>query len=70
MVARRPRGAVEGAEDDADAGWADVQALGVGPDDLVVGIAASGRTPYVLGRAWRPPTPSALPTVAVVNNAG
>jgi N-acetylmuramic acid 6-phosphate etherase len=40
--------AVEGAEDDADAGVADVANLSVGPDDSVVGISASGRTPYVL----------------------
>ena len=41
--------AVEGAEDDPDRGAADIAALGVGPLDLVVGIATSGRTPYVLG---------------------
>lgn len=39
----------EGAEDDADAGAADVAALHVGPADLVIGIAASGVTPYVRG---------------------
>jgi len=39
--------AVEGAEDDESAGAAVV--AGVGPGDLVVGIAASGRTPYVGG---------------------
>ena len=41
--------AVEGAEDDAAAGAQDIAALNVGPQDSVVGIAASGRTPYVLG---------------------
>ena len=41
--------AVEGAEDDPDRGAADIASLGVGADDLVVGIATSGRTPYVLG---------------------
>lgn len=40
---------VEGAEDDADAGRADLLALKLTADDAVVGIAASGRTPYVLG---------------------
>lgn len=40
--------AVEGSEDDGDAGVADVASLAVGPDDAVVGITASGRTPYVL----------------------
>src|SRR5438046_1384043 len=39
--------AVEGAEDDPDRGAADIAALGVGAPDLVVGIAAPGRTPYV-----------------------
>jgi N-acetylmuramic acid 6-phosphate etherase len=41
--------AVEGAEDDPDRAVADIAALGVGASDLVVGIATSGRTPYVLG---------------------
>lgn len=40
--------AVEGAEDDRDAGRAAVLALEPGPRDLVLGIAASGRTPWVL----------------------
>lgn len=41
-------GAVEGVEDDTDAGVADVAAAQVGPGDAVVGLTASGRTPYVL----------------------
>jgi N-acetylmuramic acid 6-phosphate etherase len=41
--------AVEGAEDDPARGAADLAALDVGANDLVVGIATSGRTPYVLG---------------------
>lgn len=41
--------AVENAEDDADAGAADIAAAGAGPGDAVVGISASGRTPYVIG---------------------
>lgn len=39
----------EGTEDDEGAGRTDVAARGVGPGDTVVGIAASRRTPYVLG---------------------
>ena len=39
--------AVEGAEDDPEAGVADLRARGLGPLDTVVGIAASGSTPYV-----------------------
>ena len=41
--------AIEGAEDDPALGIADIVALDVNRDDLVVGIASSGRTPYVLG---------------------
>jgi N-acetylmuramic acid 6-phosphate etherase len=39
----------EAAEDDAAAGAADLAALAVTADDAVVGIAASGRTPYTIG---------------------
>ena len=39
---------VEGCEDDEEAGIRLVDQLAVGPDDAVVGITASGRTPYVL----------------------
>jgi N-acetylmuramic acid 6-phosphate etherase len=42
---------VEGAEDDPDAGARDLMAAGFGAGDALVGIAASGRTPYVLGAA-------------------
>lgn len=41
--------AVEGAEDDRDAGGRAVQFRGIGKRDVVVGIAASGRTPFVHG---------------------
>lgn len=39
----------EGAEDDAGQGSADLSAVAVTAADVVVGIAASGRTPYVIG---------------------
>ncbi|MBI1318895.1 MAG: N-acetylmuramic acid 6-phosphate etherase [Candidatus Hydrogenedens sp.] len=39
----------EGAEDDCVAGAREAAELGVSPSDFVVGIAASGSTPYVLG---------------------
>lgn len=61
------RRAVEGAEDDAAAGDRDLAALDVGADDLVVGISASGRTPYVLAALDRARLAGAA-TVAVVNN--
>ncbi|WP_024550567.1 N-acetylmuramic acid 6-phosphate etherase [Siccibacter turicensis] len=41
--------AVEGAEDDPALGKADLQNLSLTAQDLVVGLAASGRTPYVIG---------------------
>lgn len=41
--------AVEASEDDADAGVADLKARGFGAGDVLVGIAASGRTPYTVG---------------------
>lgn len=40
---------VEGAEDDRAAGARDIAALNVTPADNVIGIAASGQTPYVIG---------------------
>jgi N-acetylmuramic acid 6-phosphate etherase len=43
------RKAVEFAEDDYEMGWADLQAYKINEKDFVVGIAASGRTPYVVG---------------------
>jgi N-acetylmuramic acid 6-phosphate etherase len=39
----------EAAEDDVDAGAGDIRELEVGENDAVVGVSASGRTPYVLG---------------------
>jgi len=61
--------AVEGAEDSAAAAAADVDAAGVDARDTVVGLAASGRTPYVVAgldraRAW------GAATVSVACNAG
>ncbi len=40
---------IEAVEDHTALGERDVAELNVGPDDVVLGIAASGRTPYVLG---------------------
>ena len=41
--------AVEFAEDDETQGWLDLQAHRISPKDVVIGIAASGTTPYVIG---------------------
>jgi len=43
------RRAVEAAEDSFEGGWLDMQQYGVDQDDVVIGIAASGTTPYVIG---------------------
>ena len=43
------RHAVENAEDIVEQGWLDLQAYHPTPDDTVIGIAASGTTPYVIG---------------------
>ena len=47
------RKAVEFAEDDREQGWLDLAECNVSELDTVVGIAASGRTPYVLGALER-----------------
>lgn len=41
--------AVEGAEDSMELGEGDLSGLDVSKDDIVIGLAASGRTPYVIG---------------------
>ncbi|MEG2849987.1 MAG: N-acetylmuramic acid 6-phosphate etherase, partial [Bacteroidales bacterium] len=43
------RKAVENAEDDLQGGWRDMLPYNIGENDVVVGIAASGSTPYVIG---------------------
>jgi N-acetylmuramic acid 6-phosphate etherase len=40
---------IEGAEDDLEAGVRELEAIGFGKDDVLVGITASGQAPYVLG---------------------
>jgi len=43
------RRAVENAEDDAQQAWKDLSAFNINTNDVVIGIAASGTTPYVIG---------------------
>lgn len=43
------RKAVEFAEDDEHQGWIDLQTHAIGQNDTLIGIAASGSTPYVVG---------------------
>jgi N-acetylmuramic acid 6-phosphate etherase len=60
-------GALEGVEDDPVAGASDLRARGLVAGDAVVGIAASGRTPYVLGALAYARSLGAL-AVGVANN--
>jgi N-acetylmuramic acid 6-phosphate etherase len=41
--------AIEFAEDDKEQGWKDLESFNVSDKDVVIGIAASGTTPYVIG---------------------
>lgn len=59
--------AVEGAEDDEALGEADLRALNLTAVDMVVGLAASGRTPYVIG-ALRYARGLGCPTAAISCN--
>ena len=43
------RKAVEFAEDDSEQAWKDLEAYKINENDVLIGIAASGTTPYVLG---------------------
>lgn len=46
---RALRNPVENAEDDINKGWEDLQLHNINQNDTVIGIAASGTTPYVIG---------------------
>jgi N-acetylmuramic acid 6-phosphate etherase len=61
--------AVENAEDDAEQGWKDLEAHAVSPKDVVVGIAASGTTPYVIG-ALEQCKKKGITTGSITNNPG
>jgi N-acetylmuramic acid 6-phosphate etherase len=59
--------AVEGAEDDLEQGAADIRSVNVGAGDVVLLIAASGATPYVLG-ALRAARAAGALTIGFANN--
>ncbi len=63
------RNAVEAAEDDFDGGWRDMQPFEPTTNDIVIGIAASGSTPYVIG-AIRTARSEGLLTGCVTCNEG
>jgi len=60
--------AAEAAEDDADLGRRDLAARRVGPRDVVIGLTASGHTPYTLG-ALRYARSQRAATVAITSNS-
>ncbi|MFE5032287.1 N-acetylmuramic acid 6-phosphate etherase [Streptomyces sp. NPDC056683] len=60
---------VEGAEDSAELARTDLDTLGIGPADSVVGVSASGRTPYAVGAVEHARALGAL-TVGLSCNAG
>ncbi|WP_448315494.1 N-acetylmuramic acid 6-phosphate etherase [Streptomyces sp. CO7] len=60
---------IEGAEDDAEAARADLDALGLTSGDCVVGVSASGRTPYAVAAVRHARAAGAL-TVGVACNPG
>lgn len=59
----------EGAEDDAEGARAAIAANGIGKDDVVIGVAASGRTPFTLALVRAARAAGAL-TIAIANNPG
>lgn len=63
------RKAVEGAEDDSWQGFNDLSTHQISVKDIVVGISASGRTPYVVG-AIKACREAGIKTGCIVNNSG
>jgi N-acetylmuramic acid 6-phosphate etherase len=61
------RKAVEMAEDDCEQGWKDLEKYRINELDSIVGIAASGKTPYVVGAVKRARKEGLL-TACIVNN--
>ena len=63
------RKSIESAEDDEELCWKELQEFQISELDSVVGIAASGRTPYVLGAVKNAKTNGIL-TACITNNPG
>ncbi|GJM61917.1 MULTISPECIES: N-acetylmuramic acid 6-phosphate etherase [Persicobacter] len=66
---RAIRKAVEAAEDHEQQAWEDLKAFDINENDVLVGIAASGRTPYVLGGIAKA-RENGLLTAGITCNAG
>jgi len=60
---------VEGAEDNVEVARDEVAAAEVGPDDVLIAVAASGRTPYAVAALEAARARGAL-TIAIANNPG
>lgn len=63
------RKAVEYAEDDVSQAWKDLEEYAINQQDVLIGIAASGRTPYVVG-GLRDARSNGITTGCIVCNAG
>lgn len=63
------RKAVENAEDDAEQAWKDLKEYSISSKDVLIGIAASGTTPYVIG-GLRKANENGLVTGCIVCNEG
>lgn len=63
------RKSVENAEDDSEQAWKDLQKHTISSKDVVVGIAASGTTPYVIG-GINAAKANGILTAAITNNPG
>ena len=61
------RNPVENAEDDTEQGWKDLQQFNINDRDTVIGIAASGTTPYVIG-AIKKAREHGILTAAITSN--
>jgi len=62
------RKAVENAEDDENQAWKDLQKFNINKSDVLLGIAASGSTPYVIGGV-KEARKNGLITACITNNA-
>lgn len=60
--------AVENAEDSVEEGIAGIRDNAIGPDDVVIGVAASGRTPFTIA-ALREAKARGAQTIGISNNA-
>lgn len=63
------RKAVENAEDDLEQAWIDLQDFAINENDVVIGIAASGTTPYVIG-GLKKANENGIATGCIVCNQG